>query len=274
MEKIECAVVNDLLPLYCDGVVSKRTSEIVVEHLETCESCKAELEKIKEPIPEQDETITTREKFRRFMKKHRIKRAILIGLLIAALIAFSLFAFNIPVVDVPYEHFGEVRAYRYVDEEGHKRFCVIYSSPEYGFTSTLKHADLKHPKWPVNQFTTEGVQSDGGVLKAYERTPLIRGFKKDVVHETIWTFEAENFYGDYSKLIFGGETIWTIEENADDPVPEYVYYYDKLEKACWRYNRGYTWIMDFEQNIIGGMSDGGEPQYWNFEGGEYQNFVF
>lgn len=271
MEKIECAVVNDLLPLYCDEVVSERTAEIVAEHLKECENCSAELAKIKETIPAETGKTDTKEKFRRFMKKHRIKQTILVIILVAAIILGGWFSFNVPVIDVPFEHFGEVKAYRYEDENGYKKFCVIYSSPEYSLSSTIKNADIKHAKVPMNQFMTAGEQAENGVLKAFERTPLIRGIKEDAVHETIWTFEAENLYGDYSKLIFGGETVWTIEENANDPVPEYVYYFDKLEKNCWQTGNGYTWIMDYEKNIIGGATDGDEMLYWNFEGERLTN---
>ncbi len=266
MEKIECAVVNDLLPLYCDGVVSERTAEILDEHLKECESCKAELEKIKELLPAEEEKTDTREKFRRFMKKHRIKQAILVGVLIIAIILGGWFSLSVPVIDVPFEHFGEVKAYRYEGEDGHKKFCVIYSSPEYSLSSMIKYANIHNANTSMNQFMTAGEQVEGGVLEAFERTPLLRGFKKDTVHETIWTFEAENLYGDYSKLIFGGKTVWSIEENADDPVPEYVYYYDKIKKTCWQTSKGYTWTMDYEKNIIGGAIEGGEVHYWNFEG--------
>ena len=264
--KINCEIIKDLLPLYHDEAVSEKTAEAVKEHLEECAECREEYESISASLPLKAEAKTTGEKFARFMKKHRIKQAILVVFLIAALILGGWFSFNVPVMDVPFEHFGEVKAYRYEDEHGHKKFCVIYSSPEYSFSSTLKYANIKHAKVPMNQFMTAGVQTEGGVLKAFERTPLIRGFKKDAVHETIWTFEAENPSGDYSKLIFGGETVWTLEENADDPVPEYVYYYDKLEKTLWQSSKGYTWIMDYEQNIIGGATEGGEVLYWNFEG--------
>ena len=264
--KINCEIIKDLLPLYHDEAVSEKTAEAVKEHLEECAECREEYESISASLPLKAEAKTTGEKFARFMKKHRIKQAILVVFLIAALILGGWFSFNVPVMDVPFEHFGEVKAYRYEDEYGHKKFCVIYSSPEYSLGSMIKYANTKHPKVAMNQFMTAGEQTVDGVLEAFERTPLIRGFKEDAVHETIWTFEAENLYGDYSKLIFGGETVWTIEENADDPVPEYVYYFDKLEKHIYTNGSGMFWVMDFELDIIGGGLDGQEAVYWNFEG--------
>lgn len=270
MNRIDCEIIQDLLPLYFDKAVSEKTAAAVKEHLEECGGCKEEYEKISAALPTETEAKTTGEKFARFMKKYRIKRAILTGVLIFALATGILFAFNIPVVNVPFEHFGEVRAYRFEDENGHKRFCVIYSSPEYSISSTQKVADFKYTRGPLNQFMTAEEQKDGGTLEAFEQKPIISGFKKDTVHETIWTFSAENIYGEYGELVFGGETVWTLEENADDPVPEYVYYYDKLEKNCWETSSGYTWVIDFEQDIIGGSADGAEPIYWRLDGSKIE----
>lgn len=41
--KLDCCVVRDLLPLYIEDILSTETAEIVREHLEVCEKCRAEL---------------------------------------------------------------------------------------------------------------------------------------------------------------------------------------------------------------------------------------
>ena len=46
--KTECSVVRDLLPLYVEDMVSEETAAYIGEHLESCEECKAELERLKE----------------------------------------------------------------------------------------------------------------------------------------------------------------------------------------------------------------------------------
>ena len=48
--KHNCEVVRDLLPLYHDGVCSKKSREMVEEHLTECEACKKELEEIKKEV--------------------------------------------------------------------------------------------------------------------------------------------------------------------------------------------------------------------------------
>lgn len=38
---MNCDIIKDLLPLYCDGVCSEETSRAVEEHLTTCPVCRA-----------------------------------------------------------------------------------------------------------------------------------------------------------------------------------------------------------------------------------------
>lgn len=59
MNKFDCDVIRDLLPLYADNVCSEKTTECVEEHLKYCSECSEELRKIKEcPIvPEVDEDL-------------------------------------------------------------------------------------------------------------------------------------------------------------------------------------------------------------------------
>lgn len=48
--KNECSIVQNLLPLYVEGMVSEDTARYVAEHLEHCEKCKAELEFLQNDI--------------------------------------------------------------------------------------------------------------------------------------------------------------------------------------------------------------------------------
>ena len=51
-EKLSCHVVEDLLPLYLDGVVSEATGQDIEEHLAGCPACAAKLEELHAPVPE------------------------------------------------------------------------------------------------------------------------------------------------------------------------------------------------------------------------------
>lgn len=41
--KLSCEIVQDLLPLYCDGVCSQDSRQAVEAHLEDCENCRADM---------------------------------------------------------------------------------------------------------------------------------------------------------------------------------------------------------------------------------------
>ena len=53
--KNECSIIRDILPLYVENMVSEDTAEFVKEHLESCPVCRAELEKLREPVEVQTE---------------------------------------------------------------------------------------------------------------------------------------------------------------------------------------------------------------------------
>ncbi len=250
MEKIECAVVQDLLPLYNDEVVSERTAEIVGEHLKECENCSAELEKIKTPISSEEEKIDTKEKFRRFMKKHRIKQFAIGTLAVAAAVLAFAFMLTIPVAKIPAKDIEVVKAFRYENKQGEKKFFILYKYPEYNSSVGVS---TTYPEFITGTGTDR-------ILELHHTVPIIPGFKTGVREEVI-TPDAEGIYGDITAVKFGGEVIWTEEENADDPVPEYVYYYDEI---MW--SGSWTWIIDFDLNIIGGSKGNCEPQYWTIDG--------
>lgn len=49
----ECDIVRDLLPLYSENMASENSVKFIDEHLERCEDCRAELEKLEKNLPEQ-----------------------------------------------------------------------------------------------------------------------------------------------------------------------------------------------------------------------------
>lgn len=51
MSKIHCNVIQDLLPLYADDVVSPESRELVMRHLEYCPDCRQMLSEIRTSIP-------------------------------------------------------------------------------------------------------------------------------------------------------------------------------------------------------------------------------
>ena len=50
MNKINCNVIGDLLPLYVDGAVSEDTKKLVEEHLAECADCKKAAEDMEKEL--------------------------------------------------------------------------------------------------------------------------------------------------------------------------------------------------------------------------------
>ena len=83
MNKKECEIVKDLLPLYVDNVLSKSSKEFVEEHIVDCEDCKNiffEMAKDLE-MPADREAIII-EKINKRIKWEKIISNIIIGLFV------------------------------------------------------------------------------------------------------------------------------------------------------------------------------------------------
>lgn len=93
MNEIKCTVIQDLLPLYVDEVVSDDTKSLVDTHLLTCERCKQDYEQMKGTLYVPIETETTL--FNNFKKRWNRKKWLLIlgSILMTTLIGFAIFWF-------------------------------------------------------------------------------------------------------------------------------------------------------------------------------------
>ena len=74
--KTDCRVIEDLIPLYLDGVCSVQTKELVEEHLGGCENCRKLIEQV-HPVnmiaPAGEDAVTDRTVKKAF-KKIRLPR--------------------------------------------------------------------------------------------------------------------------------------------------------------------------------------------------------
>lgn len=95
--KQECSIVRDLLPLYVEDMVSPETAAFVGEHLKSCETCQAEVQRLRQPP---DVTPPTQEErpeaplrlLQRKLLLKRIQTALLAGgfVLVVLLSAFAI----------------------------------------------------------------------------------------------------------------------------------------------------------------------------------------
>ena len=84
--KLSCDVIQDLLPLYHDGVCSEESKTIVEEHIETCADCKDVLHRLREETaPDAVEAAGVLKTIGTAWKR-TTKKALTKGLLIAFLI--------------------------------------------------------------------------------------------------------------------------------------------------------------------------------------------
>lgn len=95
---ISCGIIKDLLPLYLEGVCSGDSAAAVDEHLESCDSCGAELRAMRSalPISGLEQNLKEAEAVKSLSKKWKngLAKSALKGVLITigAIVAFALIA--------------------------------------------------------------------------------------------------------------------------------------------------------------------------------------
>jgi predicted anti-sigma-YlaC factor YlaD len=99
MKDIKCTIIQDLLPLYVDEVVSDDSKEMVEAHLQQCEHCQKEYEAMKQEvyIPTQTETSM----LKRIQRNWRYKKWMIAGTSIALTAALLLKSVGLIVTVFP-----------------------------------------------------------------------------------------------------------------------------------------------------------------------------
>ncbi len=119
--KNECSIICDILPLYVESMVSEDTSEYVKEHLEVCPACRAELEKLREPVevrtePQIDMDAAPLKRLKRALLMKKVQTilctaAVLLALMLSAisfLTAPEYFAYSPELVTVTKNEGGHI----------------------------------------------------------------------------------------------------------------------------------------------------------------------
>ena len=158
--KITCEVVNDLLPLYYDGVCSDDSCRIVEEHLRDCKDCRKLFEKIQSDCGEIQKQEQEKEHVMQDMAcvwKKTVFRSFLKGIVAAFVVLFSLAAcwalINWPFINIPpdeVEASVEVEDSRFIIQlDTSNRYKV--PSPDMTVTEDGElYFTLKHALIPVN----------------------------------------------------------------------------------------------------------------------------
>ncbi|MFJ7637727.1 zf-HC2 domain-containing protein [Peribacillus sp. NPDC097225] len=93
MKEVKCTIIQDVLPLYMDEVVSQDTKEMVDQHLQHCEKCQKEYETMKQKlyIPAENKAPI----IKKINKKWRKKKVIIsfASIFVTAIILFGVYAY-------------------------------------------------------------------------------------------------------------------------------------------------------------------------------------
>ena len=261
-QKLDCDIVSDLLPLYHDGVVKKTTAEAIKEHLESCDVCRQEYEALFSDLDLEVGELQTKKKFSDMMKSLKRKRfiasAVAVVLICALVIGGYFWQLQMPLVNLSDEEITVHYAYRYETDEGYKLF-VIYSHPYSG---------------PCKGDISVHETDNESILQMNIKRPLLYKTPEGVSlgdREDIWCFEygyesgdnGSRVYADFDKVEFAGKVIWSKEQNAADPIPDYVY-------AIEKFHEGEENIMSYSVSLEEGtISIGyGDGKYtkWKLDG--------
>lgn len=94
----ECNIIQDILPLYAENMVTSDTADFVEEHLKGCEACRTEYERTKESQPAQEKTSAAPLlKLSRKLKAKRIQTIILTAVFVIALFVSAFAVLDAPI---------------------------------------------------------------------------------------------------------------------------------------------------------------------------------
>lgn len=106
----KCSIINDILPIYIDGICSQESKLLVEEHIKTCEKCKRKLENMQDEIKvcfkheyEDETNINVLKSIRKkIFKKNVLVALISVAVSIAVLIGVGNYIFSHLTI-IPYE---------------------------------------------------------------------------------------------------------------------------------------------------------------------------
>lgn len=252
-KKIDCNIIVDLLPLYYDNVVSKETKKAISEHIESCESCKKQFEKIAEELPKVNKN-STKEKFFQMLKKQKTKRIINIfiavlfgiGISISALYIFT----NEPLKTVSYNEIEILQAY-VVETENSKEVFVWFSTPVYSGNTKIT--------WDISN--EETLKYD-----ITQKVALLSSKQDEFGNvDRIYSFSLDDQYSDVEEIYFNDILIWSLDKNSDDVIPDYVSEYINSKNSIS------TTIYDYELGIFGIGYENTDVIYWDLDGNIIDN---
>ena len=185
MEKVNCEVIRDLLPLYVDDVASEGTKKLVEDHIKDCVDCRKELKEMSERVGIPVSGKAEMEKaelfagIKRAFRRKKVRTAV-VSAIVAVLAVTGIYAaLVIPSKVIPYED-GLIDITEH-DGKVYARFTGDNYSGVYLFTADHREED--------GTVTTVAAIYYEETLYSKVIEPLIkndRKFDNICVNETYW----------------------------------------------------------------------------------------
>lgn len=259
IETMDCDIVRDLLPLYCDDIVSKATSEAVEAHLARCENCRKEYEQMTAELPDELKAESTKRIFDCMMHRERTNRvlkSLASAILVCVIVIGGFFVQrDIPVVKESPENIRWCHVYR-IDTDLGKRFVVYHNEKNYNCIMS------RETKLSSDGKTLELIMKKALIAIPYENSDsyvygTIVNESDPLANDVYSYFSKEDI--DYSKVEtvkLNGKTVWTLAEDGNKEVPEFV---KKNISSEWGilFMNGEGISMDLENGVL---------RQWNWDG--------
>lgn len=230
MTNLPCDVIRDLLPLYVDGVCSEESRAAVEAHLESCESCKAEYQRLLDAeklVPKQEINLTQAEekqikalrRVKRRLNKRRIL-AVLLTVIVVVGIGIGLNFFGgVLFVILPYDE-TKMRVEPMTPENAEKAMLGEVESIEDFVDFQMSEEITEYYSGLCGKFFT--LEEDGKTINAMYiycksslRSYLMNGGKGNSQDQ--FAPDAPDLFPDGYKH-WGISTIWARTEFRDGPV--------------------------------------------------------
>ena len=219
IKDLPCEVVNDLLPLYHDGVVSSDTGIMVESHLDHCEKCRVELDsicngdKIEKGIIEYNEKSSFsafRNGVSAIKRKGTIRGVLITALAVAVLLSGFIFLRTNSVIKVPFDQLKIDDVIRYdLGTEGGEGLFFTYEMDWDGGYAVIYNVS-KDPKE-----IDIAIKRTAFWEKKFTRHQRYCCVLNDFTKESADVKTAET-------IKVNGQVIWTKDQGVTNNPPDYV----------------------------------------------------
>lgn len=224
--KNECSIVQDLLPLYFENMVSENTAAFVKEHLENCSECAAEREAMKAGKQIDEVTAQQRENdivvINTLKKKIRKRRWIAVSIMVAFLLVGAILLHFFPVYRI-----ANVGGTSYFNSSEVAKLMYIGSGTDRAEAQAiLRQADAAFHDWTHTSSENEELY---GVLSRYA-TDTDRGNDMAFINHSLelwsahlgdtegylWVCYSYEVFGHQGQVVHGSQNIpslWKVERD-------------------------------------------------------------